>query len=131
MSEERQWTLSRVVSYLFITFSGMTDQKITKEEREVIVQLVREWLPEEPIENLIENIKLVHDWVMEDVKIDNYMQNFAMLTSSLEEIFDEQRKKYFLNDLVRIAVADNNFTDSERSIIQGLAEAWELKNYKI
>ncbi|MDP8203618.1 MAG: hypothetical protein P9L95_03695 [Candidatus Tenebribacter mawsonii] len=39
--------------------------------------------------------------------------------------------KYFLNDLVRIAVDDGNFSEAERGIIKDISTSWgceELKN---
>jgi len=131
MSEQREWCISRAISYLFITFAGMTDQKITREEMNTIVQLVREWLPNEPGEVLIENIKLTHGWVMEDVSNGTFLEQFTIIASYLESMFDAKKKKYFLNDLVRIAVADGNFSDAERGIIKDMATSWGMENYKI
>ncbi|NQV18331.1 MAG: TerB family tellurite resistance protein [Armatimonadetes bacterium] len=125
---ERKWTNGSYFGYLYIAFAGLTDNELSDVEKGEIVNCVVEWWPEQR-DDVIDEIDKAWKWVDEDLKaggIELVVDNVLNIAQELKEEYKEKSRKAILNDLVRIAVADNNFHENEKDWIRKIAEIFGI-----
>ena len=129
---ERKWTNGSYFGYLYIAFAGLTDNELSDVEKGEIVNCVVEWWPEQR-DDVIDEIDKAWKWVDEDLKaggVDIVVDNVLNIAKELKEEYNEKSRKAILNDLVRIAVADNNFHENEKDWIHKIAEIFGI-DYRV
>ncbi len=125
---ERKWTNGSYFGYLYIAFAGLTDNELSDFEKGEIVNCVVEWWPEQR-DDVIDEIEKAWKWVDEDLKAGGtelVVDNVLNIARELKEEYNEKSRKAILNDLVRIAVADNNFHENEKDWIHKIAEIFGI-----
>ena len=129
---ERKWTNGSYFGYLYIAFAGLTDNELSDVEKGEIVNCVVEWWPQQR-DDVIDEIDKAWKWVDEDLKAGEtelVVDNVLNIARELKEEYNEKSRKAILNDLVRIAVADNNFHENEKDWIHKIAEIFGI-DFKI
>ncbi len=137
---KREWKDSVAISYLYVAFAGITDNKIDIDEMNEIIKSMRFWFDESVSDDEInESIQtafkrcVLEDSLTEGVeKVNGVVTDLAIWLSddfftrraekfnySADEVAKD--KRHFLSDLVRIARADNNFHENEQSWIDIIA----------
>ena len=114
---ERNWELLTCLAYSYITFAGLTDGDLAEEEIEVILDCIRGYSPDASDDEITEACATAHRWINDDLRTGKASHNTACLAHWLSENTfsgDDQRKKAFLNDLVRISMADGVFLENEK-----------------
>lgn len=131
---ERNWTKSHCLAYEFIAFAGLTDGKITAEERDTIFDALSEWLPNDNADHLNDILVEAHGWVRDDLKNGEITQAINSIAQYLNsEIFKDNKttKVSFLDDLVRISIADGNFQDAEKEWIRATVDIFKIDGYEV
>ncbi len=132
--EERNWSFMTCVAYSYISFTGLTHGDLKEEEMLVILSCLKEWNPNASDDEIMEACTIAHSWFVEDAEQDTVSNNVTILAHRLNgnEFKDrDQTKKSFLDDLVRISIADSNFEDNEKALIMVFADVFGLKSYHV
>ncbi len=131
---DRNWTNAHCLAYEFIAFAGLTDGKITAEERDTIFDALSEWLPSDSAEHLNAVLMEAHGWVRADLAEGTIAHTINSIAQFLnDEPFkgNTTTKTNFLDDLVRISIADGNFQEAEKDWIRSTARIFGLNNYEV
>ena len=131
---ERNWELLTCLAYSYLTFAGLTDGDLAEEETEVILDCIREYSPDASDDEITEACATAHRWINDDLKTGKASHNAAGLAHWLNENpfrDNEQRKKAFLNDLVRISMADGVFLENEKAMIKVFSDVFGLEGYPL
>ena len=127
---DRKWSLSNSMAYTFIAFAGVTDWKLEDSEKGAIYTCLRNWTPDSTSDDeVVKSCTTAQVWVEADLKesVEEVAKNMVGLVIWFKGIFDEKEnpeklKKYFLGDLVKIAMADDHFHENEKNWIGIIAE---------
>ena len=131
---ERNWELLTCLAYSYITFAGLTDGDLAEEEIEVILDCIRGYSPDASDDEITEACATAHRWINDDLKAGKASHNAAGLAHWLSENAfsgNDQRKKAFLNDLVRISMADGVFLENEKAMIKIYSDVFGLEGYPL
>ena len=133
---DRKWYFANCISYLYNAFAGLTDGKITKEEREEMSVCLSEWLTgnkyhdddgngydlnSDKISSLIDKTL---DWFHTDIN----EEGEDVVRGACSCVAKVSRKNLNLDDcigladdLIRIARADGHFHENEKAWITEMA----------
>ena len=132
--QERNWSFLTCVAYSYISFTGLTHGDLKEEEMQVILSCLKEWSPIASDDEIMEACTVAHSWFLEDMEEDAVSTNVTALAHKLngDEFKGNNRtKKSFLDDLVRISIADSNFEDNEKALIMVFADVFGLGDYHV
>ena len=137
---DREWNLANSMGYTFIAFAGVTDWKLEDAEKGAVYSVLRNWCPDSMSnDDVTTACTTAHGWLMEDLKkdkdsgtIETVAKNMAGLVSWFKKVFEdgenpEKLKKFFLGDLVKIAMADDHFHETEKSWIGIIAKQLDVE----
>lgn len=133
---DRKWDFANCISYLYNAFAGLTDGKITKEEREEMSVCLSEWLTgnkyhdddgngydlnNDEVSSLIDKTL---DWFHTDIN----EEGEDVVRGACSCVAKVSRKNLNLDDcigladdLIRIARADGHFHENEKAWITEMA----------
>ena len=132
----REWSLDLANAYVFTAFAGLTDG-MQDEEFGAIAEGVKAWNPEAEADDIIATCKKAFGWVSEDLKSEGGSETvidtvigllsihkncFENLEKNDDSVSADNLKKEFMQDLVKIAMADNNFHDNEKKWLNLIAK---------
>lgn len=118
--ESSTLSLLHDLTLLFFRLAHGADQELTLEERAVITQRLRQWLPDQNpalIEHVIRDAALTYLEGMDEAA-------FEDLINRLGTRLDEPMREVVLNDLSEIAQADGVLQISEKEVLDQIQEAW-------
>lgn len=126
---ERQWTKAGMLAYIYIAMAGATDEVLDDREKAEIGASVKSWFPNDESDVVIDEVVKAHELFIEDYTqkgIEEVAQNVAKLAEMCKYNIEKGSLKYVLEDLVRIAIADNNFHENEKIWINTIAQIFEV-----
>ncbi len=117
------WTRTHDLALVYVALAYGTDNTLTDEEVETIINTLQKWETNLTKEN-------VQEIVLEAIAI--YMQENASIVvtrtiRTLSQSLSNKEQKQALEDVVDIAEADGVLLTSESSLITALAEIWGIK----
>ncbi|MCF7813761.1 MAG: TerB family tellurite resistance protein [Candidatus Cloacimonetes bacterium] len=130
---ERQWTKAGMLAYIYVAMAGATDEVLSDEEKSTIGKSITEWFPDDPKDVVIDEIVKAHNLFVEDYTqkgVKTVADNVAKLADMCKYNIKPEALKFVLEDLVKIALADNNFHENEKVWINTIAEIFEV-DYKV
>ena len=136
MQMDREWTNAHILAYFYNAFAFGSDGVLSEDEKREIVNCIREWLTDISDEDLYNALSSSLVWIGEDLESaengEKVLATMNGIAGYLNELLkpnngDADRRKYFLCDLVRLAVADGNFDDTEKAWIRATAEIFEIE----
>lgn len=126
---ERKWTQASMLGYIYIAMAGVTDNALDDDEKSKIGVCVKEWFPNDTKEVVIDEIVKAHEWFVEDFN-EQGVEAVAQIVTELARHYKQNKEKpalkAILEDLVRIAIADNNLNTNEKVWINTIAEIFEI-----
>ncbi len=130
---DRQWTKAGMLAYIYIAMAGATDDVLDDKEKATIGACVKEWFPNDDKDVVIDEVVKAHELFVEDYTekgVKEVAQNVTDLAEMCKYNIKKEALKYVLEDLVKIAIADNNFNENEKIWINTIADIFEV-DYKV
>tara|TARA_Y100001968_G_scaffold328124_1_gene374659 strand:+ start:1816 stop:2235 length:420 start_codon:yes stop_codon:yes gene_type:complete len=134
LEDGKNWSFLTCIAYSYIAFTGLTHGDLKEEELQVILSCLKEWSPAATDDEIMEACTIAHSWFIEDMEENAVSTNVTALAHKLnvdEFEGNERTKKSFLDDLVRISIADSNFEDNEKALIMVFADVFGLSEYHV
>ncbi|MBK6679980.1 MAG: TerB family tellurite resistance protein [Ignavibacteriales bacterium] len=117
------------LGYLYLSFAHLADRQLSGSETEEIkkILLVRSGQEDRvEIESLMEDVT---SWYNRSA-VDRIQVIYSIAAQLNMELETEDEKRSILDDLLRVAKADQDVSENEVNFIRSLAEAWNLEfNY--
>jgi hypothetical protein len=126
----RDSSFLHALGYLYLAFAHLTDRNLSSPELTTIRSKLVKWMTAAGKELVVEDFNtFVHEvaeWYSDtrDERF-NVFQDIAFRIAD-DSRFDDAVKTQILKDLTEIAVADNQFGENEKGIINLLSETWNL-----
>lgn len=122
MSKPANPSALHILSFVYLTFSHVTDGELAQTEVDTIARVLQEWLPEAPSGVIRRVIVESAAWVNgleDDDKRLAQAEEYAHLMK--EQMNKDQRAAVLLN-LIELARADGRITEREEQFINRLTE---------
>lgn len=117
---ESDWDLLRQMTFIYVVVAHSTDNELSPDEIEAIINRMREWddtLDEEAARDVLRDAL---SFYAQEPGEDVLGQTIVTIKNSLPPM----RRLILLDDLYYIAHADGTFSENEREMITSLADAW-------
>ncbi len=126
---EREWTILKILAYLFNAFATLADEKLDDSEIKEMAFLLIGWTDgeESDLNLVVQTVIEARDELSEDIKgssDDNDLVNgtLSYCLDGIKAIFEEREYKAILTDMVSIGLADGNYDESEQGWVAMVAE---------
>lgn len=119
---DEPWGVLHDLSYIYLTLAHSTDNDLAGTEMLVMLNKLREWQPEAPVEDARRMLRLAMDEYAQGQDADRLEAAIA----SVRRVLPHTQRMAALNDLVKIANADGLFLDDEEDLINHLQAEWDV-----
>ena len=126
---EREWTILKILAYLFNAFATLVDGKLDDSEIKEMAFLLIGWTDgeESDLNLVVQTVIEARDELSEDIKgssDDNDLVNgtLSYCLDGIKAIFEEREYKAILTDMVSIGLADGNYDESEQGWVKMVAD---------
>ena len=133
MSEDRNWSFVNCLAYSYIVFATV-DGDFADEEAGQIFNCIKEYDPDANDDEIAEACATAGRWALEDAEAEIILDRAEAIAVWLNEnpfAGNDQGKKAFLDDLVRISMADGHFHENEKALIGLYAQTFGLDGYSV
>ena len=117
---DSDWDLIHQMAFIYVLVAHSTDNELSANEIEAIVERVREWDASLSDEDARDIVRDALAFYAQEPDEDVLGQTIMTIKNSLAPM----RRLILLDDLYYIAHADGTFKENERQMITSLADAW-------
>ncbi len=116
------WSALHDLAYIYLVLAHSTDNDLSGTEMQVMLNKLREWLPDAPRDDADRMLRLA----MSEYAEGQDEERLEAAVASVRSTLPRQQRMAALNDLVKIANADGVFLDNEEDLINHLRSKWEI-----
>ncbi len=116
------WGLVHELAFLFLVVAHATNNELTEQEIDVILERLQEWQPDLSPDEAREVVRSSLQVYAEGEQEKLIRESMTTLKNALPDV----QRLAVLDDLHCVARADGDLTDNERDLITSLARAWDV-----
>jgi len=116
------WGLVHELAFLFLVVAHATNNELTEQEIDVILERLQEWQPDLSPAEAREVVRSSLQVYAEGEQEKLIRESMTTLKNALPDV----QRLAVLDDLHCVARADGDLTDNERDLITSLARAWDV-----
>jgi uncharacterized tellurite resistance protein B-like protein len=117
------------LGYLYLSFAHLADRNLSGEELVAIKKILLVRSGQEDVVEIDSLMEDVTSWYNRSA-LDRIQVIYSIAAKLNLELDTEDEKRSILDDLLKIAKADQDVSENEVNFIKSLAEAWNLEfNY--
>ena len=120
--KKQSWTLLHDISLMHVVVAHSTDNELSEEEIQAMINRLQEWQPgmgEEEVRSVLREVLAYYSAEPEEDELRSSVQ-------SIKEALPVVQRLTVLDDLAYIAEIDGSFNEHEREMIAMLSQAWDI-----
>lgn len=116
------FTYLDAITYTYAVFSVLTDGDYDEKEIQEVFQIAQEWASNESPETIANSMNKTVALFTEDLAEGVVFDRLGSIVGVLNEMFNDENKKAFIADLVRIGKADGDYDENEKAMVEKFKE---------
>ena len=120
--EQPSWTLLHDISLMHVVVAHSTDNELSEEEIEAMIERLKEWQPGLSDEEVRKVLREVLAYYTEEPAEEELKTSVQAIKEALPVV----QRLTVLDDLAYIAEIDGSFNEHEREMIAMLSQAWDI-----
>lgn len=120
--EHPSWTLLHDISLMHVVVAHSTDDELSEEELEAMIERLQEWQPDLDADEVRTVLREVLAYYSEEPDEEELKASVQAIKGALPVV----QRLTVLDDLAYIAEIDGSFNDHEREMIAMLSQAWDI-----